>query len=69
MLSSPPQREDARAFILQHGPDGASMVQCMLQRRKHTDTRHGYANEMGKGSLTYGTRQQQRCADVSMIAA
>jgi hypothetical protein len=35
MLSSPPQREDARAFILQHGPDGASMVQCMLQRRKH----------------------------------
>ena len=32
-------------------------------------SRHGYANEMGKGSLTYGTRQQQRCADVSMIAA
>ena len=34
-LSSPAQIEDVRSYILQHGPQGGQLVQCMLQRRKN----------------------------------
>ena len=35
MLSSPAKMNNVRSFVTQHGPEGAQMVQCMLQRRKN----------------------------------